>query len=80
MEIVEDIAAVRRRIAQISSYEQPSEAFGETLQQRLQSPSTIASVARADVEALARRSGSRYDVKPELIEAIVSSESGFERK
>jgi soluble lytic murein transglycosylase-like protein len=79
VEIVEDIAAVRRRIAQIAGDASPADVFGAVLQQRLHSaPAFDARIARADVEALARRAGTRYGVEPALIEAIVRNESGFD--
>jgi soluble lytic murein transglycosylase-like protein len=79
MEIVEDIAAVQRRIAQISRDAEHRGEFDAVVLQRLQpSGSSNAPVDRASVEALARREGRRYNVEPELIEAIVSNESGFD--
>lgn len=78
MEIVEDIAAVLHRIARIAGDDEPSGTFGVVLQQRLQSPVSNDAVGHASVQALARRAGARYGVKPELIEAIVSNESGFD--
>lgn len=79
MEIVEDIAAVQRRIAQISRDVEQGGQFDAVVLQRLQPSGTSnAPVDRASVEALAHREGRRYNVEPELIEAIVSNESGFD--
>lgn len=79
MEIVEDIATVQRRIAQISRDVEHRGEFDAVVLQRLRpSRASNAPVARASVEDLARREGRRYNVDPELIEAIVSNESGFD--
>jgi soluble lytic murein transglycosylase-like protein len=79
VKIVEDIAAVERRIAEVSGDAQPAAMFDSVLQQRLQYSATLdAPRSRAAVETLAQHAGARYNVAPELIEAIISNESGFD--
>jgi len=68
VKIVEDIAAVERRIAEVSGDAQPAAMFDSVLQQRLQYSATLdAPRSRAAVETLAQHAGARYNVAPELI-------------
>jgi soluble lytic murein transglycosylase-like protein len=78
VEIVDEIAAVQRRISQICG-ELPDDGFGSVLERRLQTPvSDIGVRSRGSIETLAQREGARYRVDPALVEAIVSNESGFD--
>ncbi|HZY95872.1 MAG TPA: lytic transglycosylase domain-containing protein [Candidatus Cybelea sp.] len=73
MEIVSELAAIERRIEAISAGPvQPSAEFGAIL------GASSKTISRPAIEALVRSNADGANVDPELIDAIISNESGFD--
>ena len=84
MEIANELAAIARRMVEISS----GPGFNAAAFNRLISPTytrsndggsaVAARTPRAEIERVIEASGADYDVDPALIEAIIENESGFD--
>ncbi len=84
MEIAEELAALRRRIDEISAGPAlPAAAFGDLVSAAYTSSSVddrpaAQRISRLEIERLIKTSAADYKVDPALIDAIVANESGFD--
>lgn len=84
MEIAKELAAVARRMRELSSGPvSPAVAFGELVAATYArsgdaGPPAARRSSRAQIERLVRINAADYEVDPALIEAIIANESGFD--
>jgi soluble lytic murein transglycosylase-like protein len=83
VEIVEDLAAIRRRIDELSSGPTARGTFDGLVAAAVARSNAVnapesACVPRSEIDRLVEINARRYNVDPKLIEAIIANESGFD--
>jgi soluble lytic murein transglycosylase-like protein len=83
MEIANDLAAIRRRMDEISAGPALPAAFGGLVAATFArsgdaDPAPAARASRGQIEALVESNAADYNVDPALVDAIIANESGYD--